>query len=99
MRASFLLSATEFGPVSIRAAFPAPIFLADRTKKLRAVFGETQALARGGDQAIWKHSTSGKLLGELSGFASMMSAMWAHQRLQTSVWAIAFQRSSSSISA
>lgn len=51
------------------------------------------------DQSMWKTSFSGSDLGLLSGLDGMISFMCAHHFLQIFVFAMAFHRSSSSISA
>ena len=46
----------------------------------------------------WNTSRSGRLRGLSSGLVGMMSRMYVHHRRHTSVWAMASQRDSSSIS-
>ena len=49
-------------------------------------------------QSRWNTSRSGRLRGLSSGLVGMMSRMYVHHRRHTSVWAMASQRASSSIS-
>lgn len=55
-------------------------------------------VSAGRAQSMWKTSRSSLDTGLLSGFDGMMSFMWAHHFLQMVVFAMAFQRASSSIS-
>src|SRR5204863_3450619 len=61
--------------------------------------GEERVHLYRGPPSMWKTSRSSDETGLSSAFAGMTSFMWRHQRRQTSVEAIAAQRSSLSISA